>query len=61
MAGRKDHGELRIGCEQARPGFKQRGFFAFERAAGDDEAQTGGQRSSADVWLRPPRRRAHRI
>ena len=43
MAGRKDHGELRIGCEQARPGFEQRGFFAFERAAGDDEAQAARQ------------------
>jgi hypothetical protein len=39
MPGRKDHRQLRIGLEQARPGLKQRGFFAFERAAGNDEAQ----------------------
>ncbi len=43
MAGSEDQGEMRIGCEQARPGFEKGGFFAFERAAGYDEAQAGGQ------------------
>ena len=36
--------ELRIGGKQAGPRFKERGFLAFERAAGDDEPQPGGHR-----------------
>ena len=41
--GREDHAQLRIGFEQARPGFEQRGLFAFECAARHDQPQTGGQ------------------
>jgi len=48
MADGEDHGQFRIGFEQARPGFKECGFFAFERAAGDNEAQIGGQRFPVD-------------
>jgi hypothetical protein len=40
MARRENHRQLRIGFEQPRPGFEERGFFAFQRAARDDQAQT---------------------
>ena len=42
MAWGEDHRQLRIGLEQSGPGFEERGFLAFECAAGDDEAQIGG-------------------
>ena len=35
MARGEDESKLRVGFEQARPGFEQRGLFALERAAGD--------------------------
>ncbi len=43
MAGRQHQDQLRIGGEQLRPRFEERGFFAVQRAAGHEEAAGGGQ------------------
>ena len=52
--GARTMAELRIGWKSMRPRIKERGFFALERAAGDNEPQTGGDALSS-AWLQLPR------
>ncbi len=43
MTGREHKNQVLVGFKQRGPGFEQRGFFAVEGAASDDEAQVGSE------------------